>query len=719
MTATIIEAALRALLLAAIAGLGLRLLGIRNVPARKAVWSFVLLASLAMPLLMRWPAAAGVRELGWDVPMGITSRLAVPPSHAAVPVAAAVSQPARKVVKVASPVHAAIAPTFETARPSDTVVTARRAAAATHPARQWPSAGRLITMGYLVVSGALLLRLLWGVVAAVLLWTRADMVSPLVAPEPNVRASAKIPSPVTIGTGILLPADYVHWERRKLRMVLAHERAHVRGFDFYLQLLAGLYTALFWFSPLGWWLRRTLASLGEAISDRAGMDVAGSRTDYAEIVLEFAAMPRRTLPGVAMARSGNLSRRVESMLNEGLFRKAFAEGRRRARLALLLVPVALFAATALIRVPAAQAARSSWIVAQNTPPVMGHDTMSEPPQSAPPASAPSQSAPSQSGAPRSAAPADGPVTGPDQPPAVEPDPAPAPQAAPQVVPNVAPAPAAVPPVPPAPADVVGPATPEPPKPGSSMTMVSGDHMLSMEGPESGSRIVHSGRRINGFAYQISDDGDSWAVVRGPGENDFSFSGDGDDDVRAQIGKARSMTKGPFLWFSHEGKSYIIDDSATVARIEAMYKPMEELGRQQEELGRKQEELGRQQEELGRRQEEASATVPDLSAKMAAIETALAKLHAMQGKTMTQEELAGIQEKLADLQGKLGDLQGEAGAKQGELGAQQGKLGEQQGRLGAEQGRLGAEQGRIAEQASRQVRSIIDEALRNGTAKPVQ
>jgi hypothetical protein len=518
---------------------------------------------------------------------------------------------------------------------------------------------------------------------------------------------------VTIGSGIVLPAEYVHWESRKLRMVLAHERAHVRGFDFYLQLLAGLYTALFWFSPLGWWLRRSLATLGEAMADRAGMDVAASRSDYAQIVVEFAALPRRALPGVAMACSGNLTRRVEAMLNDGLLRKAFAEGRRRARFALLLVPVALFAATALVRVPAAQAAQSSWIVVQSTPPVTGPDTASAPPQSKPPESATPQSAP----------PPDAP--GPDQAPAVAPNPAPAPDSAPQAAPDASPAPAAVPPMPPAPADQFAPSepavAPEPPAPRNDMTIVSGDHIVSLEGPQRGSRIaVQDGRRINGFAWQFSDDdGDSWAVVRGPGKDNFSFSGNGSGDIGAQIDKARSMTKGPFLWFSHDGKSYIIDDPATVARVEAMYKPMEELGRQQEVLGRQQEALGRQQEELGRRQEQASATVPDLSAKMAELKAALAKLQTAQGKTMTQEELAEIQEKLADLQGKLGDLQGEAGAKQGELGEQQGTLGEQQGKLGEEQGRLGAEQGRLADEAGKQVRSIIDQALRNHTAKPLQ
>ncbi len=134
--------------------------------------------------------------------------------------------------------------------------------------------------------------------------------------------------------------------------MLAHERSHIRQGDFYLQVLAGLYAALVWFSPLGWWLKRELADLAEAISDRAGIEEARSRTSYAQILLEFAAAPRPTALGVAMARSGSLSRRIERLLNDNTFSQAFA-GSRRALFAVVLVPVALFAATAMVRVQAA------------------------------------------------------------------------------------------------------------------------------------------------------------------------------------------------------------------------------------------------------------------------------------------------------------------------------------------------------------------------------
>ncbi|MGB9028717.1 MAG: M56 family metallopeptidase, partial [Acidobacteriaceae bacterium] len=388
MTAVMIEAALRALVFAVAVGASLRLLRVTNVPVRKAAWTVVLIASLAMPFLMRWPAATGwAGRFGWAVPIRVKQVAVAPAQVKAAPVVVLTSEEA----PVALPESTTVAPSpvVLSAVPDDVAVTTPVASTdlPRHTGFQWPLPGRLIATVYLAVTGALLLRLLWGLVAALRLWMTADLVSPLVAPEPHVRSSRKIPSPVTIGSGIVLPASYTEWDMKKLKTVLAHERSHVRQFDFYLQVLAGMYTALFWFSPLGWWLRRTLTTLGEAIGDRAGIDAAASRSGYAEILLEFAAMPRQTLPGVAMARPGNLAHRIERLLNEHLFRSAFAEGRRRALVSLLLIPIALFAATALIRVSNASAQTAPPAPA-STPaptPTAAADDQSAPPAPAPPA----------------------------------------------------------------------------------------------------------------------------------------------------------------------------------------------------------------------------------------------------------------------------------------------------------------------------------------------
>jgi hypothetical protein len=493
-----------------------------------------------------------------------------------------------------------------------------------------------------------------------------------------LRSSEAVSSPVTIGSAIVLPADYRTWDSEKLRIVLAHERSHIRQGDFYLQILAGLYASLFWFSPLGWWLKRTLSDLAEAISDRAGLQEAASRSAYAQILLEFAAAPRPTLIGVAMARTGSLSRRIERLLNDSSFRQAFAGTRGRAFLAVLLVPVALFAATALIRVEAAgQAPQPLVPPAQPAAPIEGVSTP------------------------------DAPVNPPDAEMAVPPASPAAISAVP--VPPGMPASAAVP---------EGAISPLPPLPPAGIGEGIGIGAGQSATTEHGSMNRNSNSHHGGYHYSYSSNGDSYAIIRGDGDR-VSFSGDWIDGRREELDKARKMAHGDFLWFHRDGKSYFVDDPAIVNQIEDMYKPMEQLGKQQEELGRQQEALGKQQEELGRQQEQASVPTPDMSKEIAEIEESMAKLKAKQGKNMTTEEFADLQSKLGDLQGKMGEVQGKIGAKQGEFGAKMGKLGSQQGELGAKQGALGAEQGRIAQEADRKVKSIIDQSLSNGKAHPVQ
>jgi beta-lactamase regulating signal transducer with metallopeptidase domain len=720
MTAIVVEAALRSLVFAVAVGIGLRLLRVSNVPVRKAAWSVVLIAALAMPWLMRLPASKFDARFGFSLPLPLEHAVAQPLPARSSPHVILASAPADDVVPANTRVEEA--PTVISAAPDEAPATSTMNPVAARKQFQWPPATTMIAWIYLSISGLLLLRLLWGLAMAIRLWATAERVSPLVAPEPNVRSSRKIPSPVTIGSGIVLPGDYLEWDRKKLRMVLAHERSHVRQLDFYLQVLAGLYTALFWFSPLGWWLRRTLTTLGEAIGDRAGLDAAASRSGYAALLLEFAAMPRQALPGVAMARKGNLSHRIERMLNERLFHSAFAEGRRRAFVSLLLIPAALFGATALIRVARAQNA-------QNPPAAPVAPTAPIAARVPAPPTDLLTVAPIDIGIPPEAPP---PLAG------VVPTP-------PAHLPDDQDAPQAAPPSPPAP-PALGEGT-------ATGTLANGDS-VTVRGSATSRPLLAEDQTVSGYGYHFSADGDSYAIVDGPSD-EFTFSGDWGGGRKADLEAARKVTKGPFLWFSHGGKSYIVTDPQIIARIREMYQPMDELGREQEELGKQQEDLGRQQEELGREQEGVQVKMPDMSKELAELDAVLAKanqereqlntkqlaeaeasLKAAQDKMLTPEKMADLQEKLADaqaawndhmaqmeaqlaeLQGKLGALQGEAGARQSEFGAKMGMLGDQQGYLGAEQGRLGEQQGKLAQEADRKVRGIIDECLHNGKATQV-
>jgi beta-lactamase regulating signal transducer with metallopeptidase domain len=690
MIPSLIEAALRSGLVAIAVWGGLRLFRVSNVLAQKAAWGLVLASAVLMPLLLPYAARLSILSPHAAIvlppdPETLLGKIRAQMRPAPIPqptgqtpqqpVAAAEQQagvsnlPEPEAADAGDSASKPVSPSSIAARTEVGSVPALLPSVFSRlRALSWNRFGLLL---YAAVATFMVLRLALGLFRAVRIWLSARPVglTDAYAAGLRLRSSSAVSSPVTIGSSVILPADYETWDSQKLRIVLAHERSHICQGDFYLQLLAGLYATLFWFSPLGWWLRHKLSDLAEAISDRAGLQQAASRSSYAQVLLEFAAAPRPTLIGVAMARTGNVSRRIERLLNDATFRQAFAGTRRRALIAVLIVPVALFAATALIRVQAAgqeapsQPAPPAQPDAPAKPPIAGVSTPDQP--SDPPTPAAIQAAPS----------------------------APAAPAAPEKV-------APVPPLPPI--DAVEPVAPAQPR-GKRTTIAR-----TVE-----TRSDSSQDRGTSYRYSYSSNGESFGIVRGDGQ--VHFSG---DLHSPDIDKIRKQAHGDFIWFTRDGKSYFIDDPGTLKQVEDLYKPMELLGKQQEELGRQQEVLGKQQEELGRQQEQVAVPTPDVSKEIAEINAASAKLQSMVGKTVTQQELADLQSKLGDLQGRLGDLQGKMGSKQGEFGAKMGLLGAQQGKLGAQQGKLGAEQGRLAQQADQKVKSIIDESLQNGKAHPV-
>ncbi len=365
---TLLEAVIRALLAACILGAVLRLLRVKNVPAQKAAWALVLLAAFAMPLMMRWEwlpcwAAVKLPTPSWTKISDPAASLAVAPAISTPPMYKQETGPELTPVGVDESYEFSPISTTEFPAPQPSI--AKRAASPPRaaappvinpaPKNLLPSVFAFAWLAYLGVGSALLLRLVFGLTSSIRIWVGAKPVEVLhatnIPPGIPVRASQQIASPVNIGSGIVLPAGYATWDDEKLRVVLAHEHAHIQQHDYYLQLLAGIYAACTWFSPLGWWLKRKLSELGEAISDHAGLEAAVSPSAYAELLLEFAALPRPTISGVAMANSSNLSQRIERLLNEPSFRKTFAGGRR--VLVSLVIPAVLIAFASLVRVKAA------------------------------------------------------------------------------------------------------------------------------------------------------------------------------------------------------------------------------------------------------------------------------------------------------------------------------------------------------------------------------
>jgi beta-lactamase regulating signal transducer with metallopeptidase domain len=307
-------AALRTLLLAFLVGLGLRALRVRQPQLLLAAWTAVLVASLAMPVLQR--------HISITIP--VPASLDLPRSFADLP---GVADPTVGAAQSATP--AAVVP--------------EQSAPAHQPAwRFW------LTVGYLVVAAAMLLRLMVGVVLSWHLLRGAWPIADGWAQDGRVRLSAAISTPVTVGVNILLPADCSGWTDVTQRAVLAHEKAHVASGDFYVLLLAQVNRALFWFNPLSWWLYGRLASLAELTSDDAAMEALNDGPGYAEILLDMARRSGPLYGGVAMARPTTVHRRIERLLTQAE-RSRPVSPRKRAAYALAVAPLALATALSIAR----------------------------------------------------------------------------------------------------------------------------------------------------------------------------------------------------------------------------------------------------------------------------------------------------------------------------------------------------------------------------------
>jgi bla regulator protein blaR1 len=281
MLAVLAESALRSLLLGSAVWVGLTLLRVRNPHVHMTCWVMVLMASLSMPLLMHWTTVTIIRE-ALPVPAPETLWPAGSPSLEPLPPPLASDSG----VPAASPVE------------NDHRV-------------NWFAVATII---YACVAGLLLLRLALGIH---LTWRLVRAANPMHEPWTGnwrVRVSRVIGGPVTFGSTILLPPQYIEWDLCKRQAVLAHEGAHVANGDFYVLLLASLNRAVFWFSPFAWWQLARLAELAEFISDASALEVVEDRLSYAEILLDLVQRVRRAPVGLEMARACTVRSRIERIL---------------------------------------------------------------------------------------------------------------------------------------------------------------------------------------------------------------------------------------------------------------------------------------------------------------------------------------------------------------------------------------------------------------------
>ena len=159
---------------------------------------------------------------------------------------------------------------------------------------------------------------------------------------------------------VLLPiAALTGLSEEQLSAVIAHELAHIRRLDAFVNLFQILVETLLFYHPAMWWLNRRIRAERELCCDEIAVSLTGNRIEYARALTLMAAW--KNAPALAMAvHRGPLSLRILHILG----RKPSGAGQRMMGLtggALFLV-AALAAANALFGIaypiPAAHARES-------------------------------------------------------------------------------------------------------------------------------------------------------------------------------------------------------------------------------------------------------------------------------------------------------------------------------------------------------------------------
>jgi beta-lactamase regulating signal transducer with metallopeptidase domain len=815
----VVDPALRSLALGTVAAILLYAFRVKSPSARLIVWKGVLYAALAMPLL-----ALAVPSLSVPLPSGVaalfakttaaspvlatTKSFATQPAAATVftapiantdgPSTAIVSEPQlstpqpvarqprararRRVRHAAMATEPMVHPSIDSAAITPAAIAPMPAQPASHGAFSWPLAAASL---YCIVALFFLARIVLGAIFGHRLVRSAETIADVgairvlirqaraagVVSAPRLAESDLVSVPVALGVFrpvIIVPSYWHKWDEPTLRAVIAHEMSHVARHDALTQRLALIHRAIFWFSPLAWWLDRALADAAEGASDEAALVAGADQAFYAETLLGFfEALSQDTRrvywQGVSMAAPGQADRRVDRILNwKGAvsmrIRKSLAVG-----LALIGVPAILFAAAAR---PTTQAPSPIAPPAPAAPAFPSNPPAFPEPAPAAPSDAIAVPAPTVPMPPVNAVPFLQQVA-----PAT---PLPPPMIAQAPETPVAQPVIANPPVSPdAPFVVVTPKVSVDKDMKVEVKRFNVDVDKQMKGfpkqmafqinaipqlsPEDTQKLKELEQRLNdlrsrytenspevqklqqeiaqmtsqldmqikqivadgAFQYQVGpltkitvgDGGDRFVIVSD--DSPITMSGNADSQDVEHATALRSQIKGDFIWFQHDEKSYVIRDQNLVNQAKGFFKPEEDLGQKQQALGKQQQALGDQQHALGDKMRDVHVTVPDLSADMEKLEAQTKQLSASGG---TQQQLGDLQRQLGELMRKLGENQNQAGEQQRQVGEQMRALGDQQRALGDQQRDLGHQQRDAAQQARAQMKQLLDDAVSKGTAQ---
>jgi beta-lactamase regulating signal transducer with metallopeptidase domain/nucleoid-associated protein YgaU len=134
----------------------------------------------------------------------------------------------------------------------------------------------------------------------------------------GVLVSERALSPMVVGwvtPVVVVPASVVTMlSPEQMRLVLAHELAHIRRFDHLVNMLQVLVESVMFYHPVVWWMSHQVRVEREHCCDDAAVRVCGDAVSYARALTELEAIRVRSRAVLAL-QGGSLMKRITRLLD--------------------------------------------------------------------------------------------------------------------------------------------------------------------------------------------------------------------------------------------------------------------------------------------------------------------------------------------------------------------------------------------------------------------
>lgn len=130
--------------------------------------------------------------------------------------------------------------------------------------------------------------------------------------------TARVTAPCVVGwlkpVILLPPATLSGLSALQLEMLLAHELAHIRRYDYLVNLLQAAVETLLFYHPVVGWISRDVRRERELCCDDMAVRACGDAVNYAHALADLAALRLSTENFAMAANGGDLTMRVERLL---------------------------------------------------------------------------------------------------------------------------------------------------------------------------------------------------------------------------------------------------------------------------------------------------------------------------------------------------------------------------------------------------------------------